>query len=137
MFAELSLKSGEKLKLYGIIDKMEMMDAGKIRVVDYKTGKTFGEKNKDQKEDLERQLVFYKLLIDKFFDANRVEEGILDFVEISKKTGEYVKEKRLIDSTQVAELEQEINDFAEDILSGDFLDRKYKKNKENEEYFEF
>ena len=137
MFAELILNSGEKLKLYGIIDKMEMMDGGKIRVVDYKTGKTFPEKNKDQKADLERQLVFYKLLIDKYFDANRVEEGVLDFVEASKKTGDYVKEKRFISSAQVAELEKEINEFAEDILSGEFLDRKYEKNKDNEEYFEF
>lgn len=137
MFAEFILDSGEKLKLYGIIDKMEMMEAGKIRVVDYKTGKTFGEKNKDQKADLERQLVFYKLLIDKFYDANRVEEGVLDFVEVSKKTGDYVKEKRYITTKEVQDLEKEINEFAEDILSGDFMDRKYEKNKDNEEYFEF
>ena len=136
MFAEMILPSGQKLKLYGIIDKMEMMEAGKIRVVDYKTGKTFSEKNKSQKEDLERQLVFYKLLIDKYYGENRVEEGVLDFVERSKKTGEYVTEKRFIDSAQVAKLEEEINEFAEDILSGDFLDREYKKDKDNEEYFE-
>jgi RecB family exonuclease len=137
MFAEFNLKSGDKLKLYGIIDKMEIMGEGKIRVVDYKTGKTFGEKNKEQKADLERQLVFYKLLIDKFYDANRVDEGILDFVEVSKKTGEYVKEKRFIDVKQVKALEEEIKNFAEDILSGDFLERKYEKNKDNEEYFDF
>ena len=136
MFAEMKLASGEKLKLYGIIDKMEMMDGGKIRVVDYKTGKTFGEKNKEQKEDLERQLVFYKLLIDKFYDENRVVEGVLDFVEESKKSGEFVRERRFLEQEDVEKLKEEIEKFAEDILSGEFLEREYKKDKENEEYFE-
>ena len=136
MYAEMKLKNGEILKLYGIVDKMEMMDGGKIRVVDYKTGKTFSEKNKNQKEDLERQLVFYKLLIDKFYDENRVEEGVLDFVEESKKTGDFVREKRFISSEEVGVLQKEIEDFAYDILTGEFLEKDYDKNKENEEYYE-
>ncbi len=136
IFAEFNLKSGEKLKLYGIIDKMEKIDGGKIRVVDYKTGKTFSDKNKEQKKDLERQLVFYKLLIDKYYNQNRVEEGVLDFVEISKKKNLYVKEKRFIGQKEVQDLEEEINEFAEDILSGNFLDKKYTKDKDNEEFFE-
>jgi DNA helicase-2/ATP-dependent DNA helicase PcrA len=137
MYAEISLNNGEILKLYGIVDKMEKLDGGKIRVIDYKTGKTFSEKNKNQKEDLERQIVFYKLLIDKFYNDNRVEEGILDFVEESKKTEEFVREKRFISQEDVQNLEEEIKNFAEDILSGNFLDRKYEKNEENKEYFEF
>ncbi|MCK5589164.1 MAG: PD-(D/E)XK nuclease family protein, partial [Candidatus Pacebacteria bacterium] len=136
MFAELKLKNGEILKLYGIIDKMEKLDGGKIRVVDYKTGKTFGEKNKDQKEDLERQTIFYKLLIDKYYDDNRVSEGVLDFVEKSKKTGEFERQKKVIDAKDVAELEQEIQDFAEDIMSGAFLEKKYEKTKENEDFWD-
>ena len=136
MFAELKLKNGEILKLYGIIDKMEKLDGGKIRVVDYKTGKTFGEKNKDQKEDLERQMIFYKLLIDKYYDDNRVSEGVLDFVEKSKKTGEFERQKKVIDAKDVAELEQEIQDFAEDIMSGAFLEKKYEKTKENEDFWD-
>jgi RecB family exonuclease len=137
MYAEISLNNGEILKLYGIVDKMEKLDGGKICVIDYKTGKTFSEKNKNQKEDLERQIVFYKLLIDKFYNDNRVEEGILDFVEESKKTEEFVREKRFISQEDVQNLEEEIKNFAEDILSGNFLDRKYEKNEENKEYFEF
>lgn len=136
MYAEMRLDSGEILKLYGIVDKMEMLEGGKIRVVDYKTGKTFGEKNKDQKEDLERQIVFYKLLIDKFFDENRVEEGVLDFVEESKKTGEFVKERRFVSAEEVEKLKSEIQIFANDILSGEFLEKEYERNKDNEEYFE-
>jgi DNA helicase-2/ATP-dependent DNA helicase PcrA len=136
MFAEMKLTSGETLKLYGIVDKMEMMDDGKIRVVDYKTGKTFTEKEKKKKAELERQLVFYKLLNDKFFDENRVEEGVLDFVEESKKTREFVRERRFISQEQVEELKEEIEKFAEDILSGAFLEREYERNKDNEEFFE-
>jgi RecB family exonuclease len=136
MYAEMKLDGGKILKLYGIVDKMEMMDGGKIRVVDYKTGKTFGEKNKDQKEDLERQLVFYKLLIDKYYNENRVEEGVLDFVEESKKTGNFVRERRFISQKEVDELQEEIEKFAEDILSGAFLEREYERNKDNAEYFE-
>lgn len=134
MAAGFPLKNGETLKLYGIIDKMEKVDGNKIRVVDYKTGKTYSEKNKAQREDLERQLVFYKLLVDKYYDDNRVDEGILDFVEKSKKTDKFEKQKRIIDSKEVSELENEIQDFAEDIMSGSFLDRNYEKTKENEDF---
>ena len=76
-------------------------------------------------------------MIDKFYNDNRVEEGILDFVEESKKTEEFVREKRFISQEDVQNLEEEIKNFAEDILSGNFLDRKYEKNEENKEYFEF
>ncbi len=136
MSAGLELQNEETLRLYGIVDKMEMLDGGKIRVVDYKTGKSYSQKTKDQKADLERQLIFYKLLIDKFYDDNRVEEGLLDFVEINKKTEKYERQKRVITAKEVAELEQEIQDFAEDILSGAFLDREYEKTKENEDFWD-
>jgi len=136
IFTEMELKNGERLKLYGIIDKMEMMPQGGIRVVDYKTGKTFPEKTKEQKADLERQLVFYKLLIDRHFAENRVREGVLDFVEPQKKTGSFVRELRVLQQDAVEMLEKEIQAFAEDIMSGAFLERRYEKNKENAEYYE-
>ncbi len=135
-FGEIELKSGEKLTIFGIIDKLEILDSGKMRVVDYKTGKTYKEKTKEQKEDLERQLVFYKLLIDKFFNKDTVSEGMLDFLEKNKKTGEFVRISRKISKEDVVELEKNIRDFAEDIMSGNFLDREYKKNKDNEEFWE-
>ena len=67
MNAGMKLKGGETLKITGKIDKIEKIKGGGIRVVDYKTGKTYKKKSKSQKEDLERQLVFYKFLVDKFF----------------------------------------------------------------------
>ncbi len=61
---------------------------------------------------------------------------MLDFVEKSKKSGKFEREKRILTNEQVIELKKEIDNFAEDILSGDFLKREYKKDKNNEEYFE-
>ncbi len=136
IYSEIKLNGGEKLKLYGIVDKLELLDGNKIRVVDYKTGKTYEEKTKEDKANLDRQLVFYKLLIDKYFDADRVEEAMLDFVEESKKTGEYSRQRRFIRRQEVDGLEKDIQDFAQDIISGEFLEREYEKNKQNEEYFE-
>lgn len=134
--AEIELKGGEKIVLFGIIDKIETMECGGLRVVDYKTGKTYDEKTKDQKKDLDRQLVFYKLLIDKYLGKEVVKECMLDFLEKNKKTGEYVRRIKKISSEEVAELENDIKIFAVDIMSGEFLNRKYKRNKDNEEFWE-
>ncbi len=135
MYAEMILDNGEVLKLYGIVDKMEKVNDGKIRVVDYKTGKSWSEKNKDQKNDLRRQLVFYKLLIDKYYDDNRVDEAMLDFVQKNKKN-QFERYSENISIKDVQELKKEIEDFANDIISGEFLEREYEKNKNNEEYFD-
>ncbi len=136
VFAQMTLKNKEKLILFGIIDKMENMNSGNVRVIDYKTGKTYDEKSKDQKKDLDRQLVFYKLLTDKFLDKGKVEEGVLDFLEKNKKTGEYVRKIKKITTEEVKDLENDIENFAFDIISGEFLNRKYKKDKNNEEFWE-
>ncbi|MCD5396686.1 MAG: PD-(D/E)XK nuclease family protein [Candidatus Pacebacteria bacterium] len=135
-YSEIELKDGAKLKLYGIVDKIEKLDDNKIRVIDYKTGKTYREKTKEGRENLERQLVFYRLLIDGYFNDDRVSEAVLDFVEENKKTGELEVFKKIIDKKDVEELKELIREFAEDILSGDFLEREYEKTKENKEYFE-
>ncbi len=136
-FAEIVLSGGEKLKLYGVMDKIEKMENGKLRVVDYKTGKSWSEKDKAQRADLERQLIFYKFLLDEYFGENIVEECVLDFVEKSRKSGEFEKYIKKVTNEDVEKLRGEIQDFAEDILSGAFLERKYQKNKDNEEYLDF
>ncbi len=137
IYTEMELKNGERLKLYGIVDKMEMMDGGAIRVVDYKTGKTLKEKSdKKQKEALERQLVFYKFLIDRFYGEDRVKETMLDFVEKSKKYG-FMRETRNPSEKEVEALREQIELFAEDILNGTFLERNYtREDVGNDEYYE-
>ncbi len=141
VFASIKLRNGETLKLYGIIDKVELLPGNKIRVVDYKTGRTYGEKRKDEREDLHRQLVFYKLLLDKYNAKTghpeiKVEEGMLDFVERSKKTGEFERKLLAVSSAEVKELEEQIQDFAEDILSGNFLKQKYERNDDTKDFFD-
>ncbi len=140
VFASMKLRNGETLKLYGIIDKVELLPGNKIRVVDYKTGRTYKDKFKDEREDLHRQLVFYKLLLDKHYEKTghpeiKVEEGMLDFVEKSKKTGEFEQKFLSISPAEVKELEEQIQDFAEDILSGNFLKEKYEPNDHTKDFF--
>lgn len=77
------------ITLTGILDKIEIAENGTdIRVIDYKTGKNYSEKSKEQKEALDRQIVFYALLLDFYRDGyfNMI-SGILDFIEPHTKTG--------------------------------------------------
>jgi DNA helicase-2/ATP-dependent DNA helicase PcrA len=141
VFASMKLRNGETLKLYGIVDKVELLSGSKIRVVDYKTGRSYKDKFKDEREDLHRQLVFYKLLLDKYHEKTghpeiKVEEGMLDFVEKSRKTGEFERKILAISPAEVKELEEQIQDFAEDILSGEFLKQKYERDKNTEDFFD-
>jgi DNA helicase-2/ATP-dependent DNA helicase PcrA len=84
-----ALDSGEEIVLSGILDKIEYMDPsheGEINVVDYKTGKPYSEKSKkSQKEDLERQIVFYHILLEEYGDRLIVKKAVLDFLEKNKK----------------------------------------------------
>ncbi len=141
VFASMKLRNGETLKLYGIIDKVELLPGNKIRVVDYKTGRTYKDKFKDEREDLHRQLVFYKLLLDKYHEKTghpeiKVEEGMLDFMEKSRKTGEFERKLLSVSPAEVKELEEQIQDFAEDILSGNFLKEKYERNDITKDFFD-
>jgi DNA helicase-2/ATP-dependent DNA helicase PcrA len=63
---DFELDNKDILKISGILDKIEYLNDSSspdINVIDYKTGRTFSEKIKEQKGDYERQLVFYKLLL--------------------------------------------------------------------------
>lgn len=134
------LDSGEEIFLQGVIDKIEFDENGEIQVVDYKTGRTWSEKTKEEKEALKRQVVFYKLLLDNFQNGKyKMKWGVLDFVEKNKKTGEYEREFIDVYESDVANLKAEINQFAQEVLSGEFLNREIevKNNKEIAKYVEF
>jgi DNA helicase-2/ATP-dependent DNA helicase PcrA len=141
-YTTMQLRNGETLKLYGIMDKIEKSKDGRqLRVVDYKTGRTFSEKKREEKENLERQVVFYKLLLDKYHQGKnrseiKVTEGVLDFVEPNKKTGEFERKNIVVTEAEVKKLEEQIQDFAEDILSGRFLQREYERNEHTKEFFD-
>lgn len=89
----------------GNLDKIEIIDDGKVNVVDYKTGK-----NKN-KENYKRQLHFYKMLLDlegKYIMVS----GQLDFIELNKR------ESFEIDDTK--EILQTTKEVSTKIMNGDF-----------------
>jgi len=132
------LDSGEEILLTGTIDKIEFLKDGTVSVVDYKTGKTWKQKNKEERAALERQVKFYKLLLDSYNDGEfNMSEGMLDFIEPHRHTGELEQHAVSVNSCDVDELKKEINIFAHDILSGEFLEHDIEKkwgNKSLEEY---
>ncbi len=136
VYTQLILPGGDHLRLYGIIDKIEILDNRRIQVVDYKTGKPYSQKTKEQKSYLDRQLAFYKFLLDKFYNDNRVEKVKLDFVEPKRDSGEFECVCKSLTKEEVKKVEQEIFTLADDVLSGNLLKREYKKNKDNEDYFD-
>jgi DNA helicase-2/ATP-dependent DNA helicase PcrA len=79
-------------RINGKIDKMIPLPNGTMKVVDFKTGKTFDDWEKgtpDEKIKLykyRRQLIFYKLLVEnsRDFSKYKVEEGSLEFLEPDK-----------------------------------------------------
>lgn len=85
-----------------------------VRVVDYKTGsaKTMGEiegTTKNSDGDLQRQLEFYKLLIDSDPSLNyKFGEAMLDFVEEPKDKGKDGKRSILVNDEQVTRLRETI-----------------------------
>lgn len=113
--------------LRGELDKIEHVSEGVIRVVDYKTGspKTRGEiegTTKTSNGNLKRQLVFYKMLVER--DEVRgwkTEEGVLDFVEPDKK-GTYHREAFVLTSESVEELEHIVRNALREIYEFSFWD---------------
>jgi len=128
-----------QILLHGIIDKLEFLSDGTVRVIDYKTGKPWSEKSKEERENLERQIVFYKLLLDGYTEGLdtkfNMTQGVLDFVEPGKK-GEYERHIMNVTKADVEALSQEIQDFAQDITSGDFLKREVPRNRHTAPYLD-
>ncbi|PIR24054.1 hypothetical protein COV42_02870 [Candidatus Campbellbacteria bacterium CG11_big_fil_rev_8_21_14_0_20_44_21] len=126
-----------KILLKGKIDKIEFLSDGKIRVIDYKTGRwksrnemEGGTKNSDG--NYKRQLVFYKLLLKKMMQNKKLHsgilpnagmdsiEGVIDFIEPDDKGAYREREIFQISGKEVDELENEIKKTAKDILDFKF-----------------
>jgi DNA helicase-2/ATP-dependent DNA helicase PcrA len=111
--------------LKGNLDKVEILSDGRVNVVDYKTAKPRSRndiegKTKSSEGDYKRQLVFYKLLLDRFERGKfNMQTGEIDFIEPNDR-GQYKKEKFEILSEEVGELEKIILRVAEEILSLSF-----------------
>lgn len=134
------LKNGQEIFLTGVIDKIEYLEDGTVCVVDYKTGHTWSEQTKEKKADLKRQLVFYKLLLERSQEMQAkgivMSRGRLEFIQKSKKTKQYETEEVAITADDVKVLEADIHKMAESILDGGFLHAETRVTKDNKEYFE-
>ncbi len=128
-FAIRGIVLDEKVTINGKLDKIELLSGGRVQVVDYKTGKpkTRNEiegKTKNSSGDYNRQLVFYKLLLDNYAGGKyQMESGVIDFIEPDEK-GRYKKEVFEITDSDVKTLRAEIDQVADDILNLKFWNQK-------------
>ena len=121
-------KEKMELTLKGNLDKIEILPDNNVNVVDYKTGKPKSRndiegKTKNSRGDYRRQLVFYKILLDRYEKGKyKMVSGELDFVEPDDKE-RYHKEKFIIDEKDVEELEKIIQKSAQEIYDLSFWDK--------------
>ena len=115
------------VRITGKIDKMEFEKGSrKVTVVDYKTGKPKSRNEMEGKTatgtgDYQRQLVFYKLLLEEDTRLGvNTDEGVIDFIEPIKESGKYRREAFAISDADVAALRKEIARVAEEIRSASF-----------------
>lgn len=114
------LDTGEfTLILNGKLDKIEMINDRDVNVVDYKTGK----RKSDNKENYERQLRFYRLLLS-LDDKKRYNmiSGELDFIE-PDNNGKYRKDRFEIIDKEVEDLKNLVIEKAREIYNFDFWDK--------------
>ena len=132
--SELNIKGirfAEGIFLNGKIDMIERLNnKGDVAVYDFKTGKPKSRSHiegtiKSSKGDYKRQLVFYKILIDRFKEGKlkmHVDEGIIEFVEKDEK-GEYQSERFIITDQEEKDLEKLILTVADEIKNLSFIDK--------------
>lgn len=117
-----------EIKLKGDIDKIELLDRGKlVNVVDYKTSapKTRGYiegTTKDSEGNIKRQLTFYKIILNhegKF----KMESAEVDFLRPDSK-GNYKKEKFVITEEETDALIEDIKRVANEIINLEFWDKR-------------
>jgi len=123
---DIALNNKEELRLTGKIDKIEYLGSeldGPIAIVDYKTGKGYSEKNKDNRESLRRQIVFYHMLLEDYRGGDhRIERATLDFIEKNKK-GDFEQYTVEVSDQSIYELHEQIKEVSRYITSGAFLER--------------
>ncbi len=119
-----------QIRLTGVIDKLEFVDGdNQVKVVDYKTRSPLGRRELEGKTrgssgDYLRQLVFYKLLLDRYESGRyRMTTGELDFIEPDPR-GRYRRELFVISAADVSVLEQLIKRVGAEILALDFWDKR-------------
>jgi DNA helicase-2/ATP-dependent DNA helicase PcrA len=110
------------ITLSGKLDRIDGSDGGPVTVIDYKTGSAKSENEirgltKDASGDYYRQLVFYKLLLER--DGRyKMGKGALHFVEPTD-SGKIVIREFSISDEEVRDLEKDLAAAAKSIVSGE------------------
>nr|HPO05632.1 PD-(D/E)XK nuclease family protein [Candidatus Gracilibacteria bacterium] len=113
-----------EIPLSGKIDKIEILENNKIRVVDYKTGSykpknMYRPKGEDLGGDYWRQLVFYKILLEqKPQYAGKDLVGMIDYIE--PFNGEFKRDLLEITLPDIMALEEQIRQTYAKIQNADF-----------------
>jgi hypothetical protein len=116
------------VRLTGKLDKVEI-HGGSVSVVDYKTGSIKSRNELEGKTNgadgnYKRQLVFYKLLLDRFEDGKYdMKTGTIDFI-IPDKKGEYHREVFDITEDEVMALEEALKKAIIEITDLSFWDKR-------------
>lgn len=130
IYRDFELSNGEIIMLNGKLDKIEYLESpleGPIRIVDYKTGRPFSKKTKDEKEELKRQLTFYNLLLENYHENKyQIKEAMLDFLEDNDK-GEHEQFSYVVSDDDLSILKRVVEDTAIEIMSGELLNKGCKK----------
>lgn len=131
--SELSVKGvrfSDEIILNGRIDMIEPLSSDNlVRVHDFKTGKIKSRSqidgsNEKNKANYFRQLVFYKILLDRYKSGLlKMKEGVIDFVEPDEK-GRFRSEVFVITDKDVEEVEKLIKFVADQIINLKFWDQK-------------
>ncbi|MDP3989142.1 MAG: ATP-dependent DNA helicase [bacterium] len=120
----------DTIVLSGSLDKLEIAPDGRsVVVVDYKTTTPKSRNDiegntKDSSGDMKRQLVFYKLLLDRYAgDTYSFQAGEIDFIEPTD-SGVYKKERFEIQDDEVKELADTIAKVGEEINTLSFWESR-------------
>ena len=120
------IRFDEDIFLNGKIDMIVQNDDKSTAVYDFKTGKPKSEgfiigSNKSSNGDYKRQLVFYKILFDRYKNGEiKVSSGVISFVE-QNEHGEHKDYEFEINDEEVKELESLIRQSADEIVNLSFL----------------
>ncbi len=120
----------DEIRLTGKIDKIEFLgNSDEVNIVDYKTGTSKSRnaiegKTKSDDGGVKRQLVFYKLLLDKYKDGKyKMSSGEIDFIQPNER-GKHIKEKFVISDEEVKDLEILIKKAVDEIVNLRFWDKR-------------
>lgn len=132
LLSELKIKGiqfSDKVTLAGRIDMVEPIEGTNNAIVyDFKTGKpksrNYIEGNvKDGDGNYKRQLVFYKLLLDRYqFKKMNMTEGVIEFIDPTD-SGEFKREVFTITNDDVKQLEEQIRQVTDEILEMSYWDK--------------